>query len=59
VTLKVYDILGNEVSTLVNSIVQPGSRTLQFEGGDLPDGIYYYQLETEHYTAIKKFILRR
>ena len=59
VTLKVYDILGNEVATLVNGDEQPGLKTLPFERGDLPDGIYYYQLKTEGSTSTKKFILRR
>ena len=59
VTIKVYDILGNEVSALVNGIEQPGSKSLQFERGNLADGIYYYQLKTESYTSTKKFILHR
>ncbi|MCX6266540.1 MAG: T9SS type A sorting domain-containing protein, partial [Bacteroidetes bacterium] len=59
VTLKVYDVLGNVIATLVNGIEQPGIKSLQFDGDALSDGIYYYQLRTEDYTSTKKFVLRR
>jgi len=62
VTLKVYDILGNEVTTLVNEEKPAGSYEVEFsaEGGDaykLASGIYIYRLTSGIFTASKKLIL--
>jgi hypothetical protein len=57
VSLKVYDILGNEVETLVNETENAGSYEIKFNGSDLSSGIYFYQLRTKNYTATKKFML--
>ncbi len=47
VTIKVYDILGNEVRTLVNQQKPAGSYELKFDGSNLASGIYYYKLKQE------------
>ncbi len=57
VSLKVYDVLGNEVGTLVNETVNAGSYQVKFDGVNLSSGIYFYQLKTNGYTATKKFML--
>ncbi len=57
VSLKVYDILGNEVGTLVNETMNTGSYEIKFDGSNLSSGIYFYQLKTNGYTATKKLIL--
>ena len=57
VTLKVYDILGNEITTLVNEQKSPGHYTVQFNSKNLSSGIYFYTLQTGNYTATKKMIL--
>ena len=57
VTLKVYDILGKEIQTLVNEQLQPGSYEVTFDGSNLPSGIYFYQLKTGDFTATKKLVL--
>ncbi len=44
-TIKVYDILGNEVATLVNEYRDAGSYYVEFDAGDLASGVYYYQLK--------------
>ena len=44
VTLKVYDILGNEVTTLVYEVRQPGKYDVRFEAASLPSGTYFYKL---------------
>ena len=59
VTLKVYDILGREVATLVNEEKQAGSYEVQFEGRGLTSGIYFYQLKTGTFVETKKMILLR
>ena len=45
ITLKVYDILGNEVITLVNEVQQAGSYQIEFSADGLPSGIYFYKLQ--------------
>jgi len=59
VTLKVYDILGREVTTLVNEFLQPGTYNSQFSirNSQLPSGVYFYQLKAGNFLETKKMIL--
>ena len=57
VSLKVYDILGNEVESLLNETMSAGSYEVKFDGSNLSSGIYFYQLKANNYTATKKFML--
>jgi hypothetical protein len=57
VKLVVYDILGNEVVTLVNKEQPAGTYKIDFDASGLSNGIYFYKLETDNYTASKKMIL--
>ena len=57
VTLRVYDVLGRLVSTLVNSKEDAGSYTLTFSGVGLASGIYFYELKAGDYSSVKKFAL--
>ncbi len=59
VTLKVYDILGREVATLVNKLQKPGNYSVRFNAGSLPSGIYFYRLKAGDLTITKKMILLR
>lgn len=56
-TLKVFDILGKEVATLVNQDLQPGTYETTFDASNLTSGIYYYKLTAGNYSATKKMIL--
>ena len=56
-TLKIYDILGNEVATLVNEYRSAGSYEIDFNASHLASGIYYYQLRAGDYVETKKMIL--
>ncbi|QQS35610.1 MAG: T9SS type A sorting domain-containing protein [Ignavibacteriales bacterium] len=56
-TLIVYDVLGNEVSTLVNEYRDAGSYDVEFDGGGLASGVYYYQLKAGDLIQTKKMIL--
>lgn len=57
VTLKVYDILGNEVEILVNEEKPAGSYNISFDASRFPSGVYYYKLSSGNYTETKKMIL--
>jgi len=58
VTLKVYDILGNEVATLVYDYKPAGSYEVEFDASKLPSGIYFYRLQTDNgFIATKKLVL--
>ena len=59
VTLKVYDVIGNEVATLVNEYKPAGTYEVQFNGIDFPSGVYFYKLHSGNYTAVKKMILTK
>jgi hypothetical protein len=57
VSLKVYDVLGNEIATLVNEEKQAGSYEVEFDGAGLPSGIYFYRLQAGSFIETKKMIL--
>ncbi len=57
VTLKVYDVLGREVATLVNKQQAPGSYPLQFNATNLTSGVYFYRLTDGDFVSVKKMIL--
>lgn len=57
VTLKVYDMFGREVKTLVNGFKSQGKYSVDFDAGNFSSGVYFYQLKAGDYTAIKKMIL--
>ncbi len=57
VSLKVYDVLGNEIALLVNQYQPSGTYDISFDASHLSSGIYFYQLQTEDYKAVKKMIL--
>jgi hypothetical protein len=57
VTLKVYDILGKEISSLVNQKMQPGEYETSFDGSSLKSGVYFYKLQTGSFTETKKMLL--
>ncbi len=56
-TLKVFDVLGNEVTTLVNEYKPSGSYEMQFTASGLVSGLYFYQLKAGNYSETKKMIL--
>jgi hypothetical protein len=57
VTLKVYDIIGSEVKTLVEGNHKAGVYDIYFDGSELSSGVYFYTLRTEGFTDTKKMIL--
>ena len=59
VTLKVYDVLENEVASLINEFKQAGSYEIEFNATGIPSGTYFYQLRTGKYFETKKMILMK
>ena len=57
VSLKIFDILGKEISSLVNEKQNAGSHVVEFKGEGLPSGIYFYSLESGKFSATKRMIL--
>jgi len=59
VQIKVYDILGNVVATLVNGELREGSYEINFYAGTLSSGVYFYTLSASGFVSSKKMILLR
>lgn len=57
VTLKVYNMLGQEVATLVNQVQEAGYRTATLDGRNLASGVYVYRIQARNFSDIKKMIL--
>jgi len=57
VTLKVYDVLGNEVATLVNEELAAGKYEVEFDAIDLSSGIYFYIIKAGSFVQTKKMVL--
>ncbi len=57
VTLKVYDVLGKEVATLVNEMKTPGNYEVDFNASQLASGAYFYRIQAGSYNAIKRMML--
>jgi len=57
VSLKIFDVLGKEVTTLVKENLQPGTYKYNFNASDLSSGIYFYKLESEGFSQIKRMML--
>jgi hypothetical protein len=57
--VKVYDVLGREVATLVNEVKEPGTYTVKFDGSNLASGVYFYRLLAGTYVETRKLLLLR
>jgi hypothetical protein len=56
-TIKVFDVLGNEIATLVDEYKPAGRYEVEFDASRLASGIYFYQLKAGEYASVKKMIL--
>jgi hypothetical protein len=57
VTLKIYDVLGREVRTLVNEVKSAGQFSVDFNASDYSSGVYFYRLESNGFSDIKRMVL--
>ena len=59
VIIKVFDILGNKIETLVNEEKPAGSYEVEFDAVELPSGIYFYRLQSGSFVETKKMVLMK
>jgi hypothetical protein len=59
VTLKIYDVLGNEVAALINDYRLSGSYKVDFNASSLTSGVYFYELKAGDFRSVKKMILMK
>ena len=59
VSLKVFDLVGNEVAVLVNEMQNSGTYSVTFDAGKLSSGVYFYELRAGSYRAVKKLLLTK
>jgi len=59
VTLKVYDVLGSEITTLINEEKPAGSYDVEFNASQYPSGIYFYRLQAGSFVETKKMVLMK
>ncbi|TRZ64516.1 T9SS C-terminal target domain-containing protein, partial [bacterium] len=57
VNLKIYDVLGREIKTLVKDIKAPGSYSIEFNASEFSSGVYFYRLESNGFTDVKKMMM--
>lgn len=57
VKLSIYDIVGNQVASLINQNMVPGDYNVDFDASNIPTGVYMYRLETASYSSVKRMIL--
>ena len=59
VTIKIYDMLGREIETLLNGEKNPGKYEVKFDASDLVSGLYFYRIIANNFTDTKKMLLLR
>lgn len=56
-TLKIYDLLGREIKTLVNEVKNPGSYMVSFNGAEFASGVYFYRIQSGDFIQVKKMLM--
>ncbi len=59
VSLKIFDVIGNEIATIVNQELSAGNYTKQWNAENMSSGVYYYQLKAGNFSETKKLVLLR
>jgi len=56
-SISTANLFGSEIVVLVNEEKHPGEYEVEFDGGNLPSGIYFYQMNAGNFSAVKKLVL--
>jgi hypothetical protein len=59
VTLKMFDVLGKEVASIVSEEMSQGSYSMQWNASNMPSGVYFYRLQAGSFTETRKLVLLR
>jgi hypothetical protein len=59
VSLKIYNVLGQEIRTLVSDVRRAGFYETEFDASDLPSGVYFYRMQAGEFVQTKKLLLLR
>ena len=59
VEIKLYNLLGKEIATIENEVKEEGFHEVKFNSGSIPSGVYYYKLQSNNQTEIKKMVLMK
>jgi hypothetical protein len=57
VIISLYNVLGQEISNIVNEFMEAGYHTAEFNGSNLASGVYFYRITAGNFTDIKKMVL--
>ena len=58
-TLEIYNLLGQEVATLINEYQDAGFKSVEWKPRDMASGLFFYKLTTERFTQVRKMLLIR
>jgi len=59
ITLKVFDVNGREVATLVEGVMNAGEHAVVLNSNELPSGVYFYQLRAGEFSQVRKAVLMK
>jgi hypothetical protein len=59
VTVKIFDVLGRELITLVNKVEEAGYKSVSFDASTLPSGVYFYRLQAGSFVQTNKMVLMK
>ncbi|MBI4547437.1 MAG: T9SS type A sorting domain-containing protein [Ignavibacteriae bacterium] len=59
VVLKVFNILGQEIVTLLNEVKEPGEYTVEWDASEFSSGVYFYRMRAGNFTDVKKMLLAK
>ena len=59
ITLKIYNLLGSEIATLVSGFMEAGKHSVKFDATDITSGIYFYTIKADNFTSTRKMILMK
>ena len=57
ISLRVYDVLGSEIATLISDVKNAGNYEISFDAVNIPSGVYFYKLQAGNFVETKKMML--